>query len=190
MAVIAASPYLKDKTMYGSGLQDLNNEDFDDGNESADSGNEDLPTTITSHVLSAREAEQQELRDHQLRNTVLTRTDDNTPARQDVYDEERRRIIDRAREYQQELYERARDENIIAVLDTGMGKTLIAVMLIRDVLEKDLMKAAEGAPRKSVFFLANRWDQIAEISKLANLGLAFRSSTNKQQYYVPTLLHL
>lgn len=35
------------------------------------------------------------------------------------------------REYQYELFKKAVNENIIAVLDTGTGKTLISVMLIK-----------------------------------------------------------
>lgn len=62
-------------------------------------------------------------------------------------------IIHKAREYQQELFERAKDENTIAVLDTGTGKTLIAAMLIRYVLEKEVLDIAEGSPPKFVFFL-------------------------------------
>jgi endoribonuclease Dicer len=65
-------------------------------------------------------------------------------------------IIDKAREYQQELFERAREENVIAVLDTGMGKTLIAAMLIRHTLEQDVLNTADGMPQRRVFFLANR----------------------------------
>jgi endoribonuclease Dicer len=65
-------------------------------------------------------------------------------------------IIDKAREYQQELFERAKGENVIAVLDTGMGKTLIAAMLIRHTLEQDMLNTANGLPQRRVFFLANR----------------------------------
>lgn len=35
------------------------------------------------------------------------------------------------REYQYELYQKALQENVIAVLDTGAGKTLISIMLIK-----------------------------------------------------------
>lgn len=37
------------------------------------------------------------------------------------------------REYQYELYQKALEENVIAVLDTGSGKTLISVMLIKEM---------------------------------------------------------
>lgn len=37
------------------------------------------------------------------------------------------------REYQYELYQKALNENIITVLDTGSGKTLISVMLIKQM---------------------------------------------------------
>ena len=156
MAVVAAIPHLKDESMYADDPRDLNTEHDDDGDESADSGAEDAPTVTTNNILSSKEAEQQELLNHQLRNSLLTRKHDDASTKQDGYDQQGQRIVDKAREYQQELYERAKDENIIAVLDTGMGKTLIAVMLIRDVLEKGLADAADAAPQKNVFFLANR----------------------------------
>ncbi len=156
VGVTGGTHHHNDAGMYNDNLQDLINEAIDEGDESADPGNEDIPTTTANDVVSARQAEQQELRNHQLTNSILTRQDDGPPGRQDGHNLQGQRIIDKAREYQQELYERAKDENIIAVLDTGMGKTLIAVMLIRDALEKGLVDAADGAPQKSIFFLANR----------------------------------
>ena len=41
------------------------------------------------------------------------------------------------REYQYELYLKAVEENVIAVLDTGSGKTLIAVMLIKSIAARE-----------------------------------------------------
>lgn len=41
------------------------------------------------------------------------------------------------REYQYELYLKAVEENVIAVLDTGSGKTLIAVMLIKTIAAQE-----------------------------------------------------
>lgn len=57
------------------------------------------------------------------------------------------------REYQVELFEKAKNENIIAVLDTGSGKTLIAVLLLRHMLDKELEDRAAGKEPKLAFFL-------------------------------------
>lgn len=46
------------------------------------------------------------------------------------------------RDYQMELYERARRENTIAVLGTGTGKTLIACLLIKDILVQERVNRA------------------------------------------------
>jgi endoribonuclease Dicer len=48
------------------------------------------------------------------------------------------------RDYQLELYERARRENTIAVLGTGTGKTLIACLLIKDILVQERVNRGNG----------------------------------------------
>jgi hypothetical protein len=48
------------------------------------------------------------------------------------------------RDYQLELYERARRENTIAVLGTGTGKTLIACLLIKDILIQERVRRTAG----------------------------------------------
>lgn len=48
------------------------------------------------------------------------------------------------RDYQIELYERARAENTIAVLGTGTGKTLIACLLIKDILVQEKVRRING----------------------------------------------
>lgn len=52
------------------------------------------------------------------------------------------------REYQQELYKRASAGNIIAVLETGSGKTLIAILLIKELVlrERQLEKLDSAVP--------------------------------------------
>ena len=64
------------------------------------------------------------------------------------------------REYQVELFEKSKKENIIAVLDTGSGKTLIAVLLLRHILDQELEDRAAGKAPKVAFFLVScglRW---------------------------------
>lgn len=41
------------------------------------------------------------------------------------------------REYQYELYQKALQENVLAVLDTGTGKTLISVILIKEMVQRE-----------------------------------------------------
>ena len=66
-----------------------------------------------------------------------------------------KQIIEDPRDYQTELFERAKKENIIAVLDTGSGKTLIAALLMRYVAWQELEDRANGKRAKMSFFLVN-----------------------------------
>ncbi|KAJ5952210.1 uncharacterized protein N7479_010623 [Penicillium vulpinum] len=59
------------------------------------------------------------------------------------------------REYQIELFERARAHNTIAVLDTGSGKTLVAVLLLKHILQIELNKRANGTKPRVAFFLVD-----------------------------------
>lgn len=68
--------------------------------------------------------------------------------------QESQSIISSPREYQMELFEKAKICNTIAVLDTGSGKTLIAVMLLRHTLDQELENRGMGkAPRISFFLV-------------------------------------
>ena len=62
-------------------------------------------------------------------------------------------IIKSPRDYQLELFERAKKQNTIAVLDTGSGKTLIAVLLLRWIIDQELEHRAAGRAPKIAFFL-------------------------------------
>lgn len=62
-------------------------------------------------------------------------------------------IIKSPREYQIELFERAKTQNTIAVLDTGSGKTLIAVLLLRHIIDQELERRASGKPHRVAFFI-------------------------------------
>ncbi|KAL8950848.1 MAG: hypothetical protein Q9222_003146 [Ikaeria aurantiellina] len=60
-----------------------------------------------------------------------------------------------AREYQTELCERAKKQNIIAVLDTGSGKTYIAVLLMQHILDIEQEDRAMGKKPRVLFFLVD-----------------------------------
>ncbi|KAL2352640.1 dsRNA-specific nuclease [Cryomyces antarcticus] len=64
-------------------------------------------------------------------------------------------IISDPREYQIELFERAKAQNIIAVLDTGSGKTLIAVLLLKYTIDQELENRGMGKQRRVSFFLVD-----------------------------------
>ncbi|RMZ90298.1 hypothetical protein DV736_g2478, partial [Chaetothyriales sp. CBS 134916] len=82
--------------------------------------------------------------------------EDRTPqSARNTHETESDRVIDKARAYQQELFERAKEENIIIVLGTGTGKTLIATMLIRHILDEQVAERAVNKPPKFIFFLAH-----------------------------------
>lgn len=59
------------------------------------------------------------------------------------------------RQYQVELFRKAEAGNVIAVMDTGSGKTLVAVMLTREMLRRE--REAQRGPneRKISFFIVN-----------------------------------
>ena len=61
--------------------------------------------------------------------------------------------IEHPRDYQIELFERAKHQNTIAVLDTGSGKTLIAVLLLRHIIDEEIERRATGHDPRIAFFL-------------------------------------
>ena len=85
-------------------------------------------------------------------------------------------IIDNPRDYQNELFERAKRDNVIAVLDTGSGKTLIAALLMRHTATQELQDRAEGRPPRISFFLVNSVHLVNQQQKMLkkNLPESFR----------------
>lgn len=69
------------------------------------------------------------------------------------------KIIDAPREYQMDMFERAKEKNIIVVLDTGSGKTLIAILLLNHMLDAEIeRRAVEGdmCTPKTAFFIVEK----------------------------------
>jgi endoribonuclease Dicer len=81
------------------------------------------------------------------------KTDDDELSMQALLSLEERVKITDPREYQMELFERAKHQNTIAVLPTGSGKTLIAVLLLRHILDQEVENRAAGQTSKHAFFL-------------------------------------
>ena len=72
-----------------------------------------------------------------------------------LMDEQGKAALNDPREYQLALFEKAKEENTIAVLETGSGKTLIAVLLIRHVLDKEVEDREKGLPHRTTFFMVS-----------------------------------
>ncbi|KAF9181463.1 Dicer-like protein 1 [Haplosporangium sp. Z 767] len=57
--------------------------------------------------------------------------------------------------YQMELFKKAVDGNVISVMDTGSGKTLVAVMLIKEMINREREAQRKPEDRKICFFVVN-----------------------------------
>src|SRR3569833_47854 len=104
---------------------------------------------------------------------TLPREDESKSAARLIHDFEITKIIESPRDYQLELFELAKQKNIIAVLDTGRqcppllrnlslaaadvmigsGKTLIAALLLRHIIAQEFEDRAQGKDKRVSFFL-------------------------------------
>jgi endoribonuclease Dicer len=91
----------------------------------------------------------------ELEETIQAADDEALSIQQILAKQEVSAQITNPRDYQTELFQKAKAENIIAVLDTGSGKTHIATLLLRHVLDGELEARAKGGPHKIAFFLVN-----------------------------------
>jgi endoribonuclease Dicer len=94
-----------------------------------------------------------EVTSERVKNELNSKNDEELSIRNLLQKQEKPNTIKNPREYQLELYERAKNENTIAVLDTGSGKTLIAVLLLRHIIDEELERRAAGQPHRISFFL-------------------------------------
>ncbi|KAJ9138815.1 Dicer-like protein 1 [Pleurostoma richardsiae] len=88
-------------------------------------------------------------------------------------DWEGQKIITSPRDYQIELFERAKRQNTIAVLDTGSGKTLIAALLLRHIIEKELEDRAGGEAPRVAFFLVDKVALVFQQHAVLNCNLDY-----------------
>ncbi|KAF1994791.1 dicer-like protein 1 [Amniculicola lignicola CBS 123094] len=79
--------------------------------------------------------------------------------------------ITTSRDYQVELFQRAKAANIIAVLDTGTGKTHIATLLLRHILDQELEARARGDSPKIAFFLVDSVNLVFQQANVLRCGL-------------------
>ncbi|KAF3043096.1 Dicer-like protein 1 [Didymella keratinophila] len=79
--------------------------------------------------------------------------------------------ITNPRDYQTELFQRAKSGNIIAVLDTGSGKTHIATLLLRHVIDEELESRAKGGTPKTAFFLVDSVNLVIQQANVLRCGL-------------------
>jgi endoribonuclease Dicer len=149
-----------DTTLDGEIDEDLMIDDDDD--------DDDLPLTGAPSTHAEKRREQKAIFDSWLQTEAAQqpmprRKNENQPL-EEVIDEhlsvnkliakqESAEIVKNPREYQLELFERAKNENTIAVLDTGSGKTLIAVLLIRWSIDQELEDQAHGNTPRITFFV-------------------------------------
>lgn len=129
----------------------------------------DLPQTgRPATTLSERKREQramfekwlisdaaQEALKPKTRSAKLVEASDEELSIQSLMTKQGTEIIKNPRDYQLELFELAKKQNTIAVLDTGSGKTLIAVLLLRWVVDQELERRATGERPKISFFLVH-----------------------------------
>lgn len=106
-----------------------------------------LNAIAKAHIAEAVQAD--------IKNGIAEVNSDQQSTRWLVNQSQAKPIIASPRDYQVELFERAKQKNIIAVLDTGSGKTLIAVLLIRHMMEQELEDRSAGLSPRMCFFLVD-----------------------------------
>ena len=146
--------------------EELDSKEGSNNGESEDT-DEDIDHKPERPKLSERRREQnkkfsswlsqraEQVTKEQVKAKVLSVDDEALSIRHLMSKQESNVIITNPRDYQVELFEKAKKQNVIAVLDTGSGKTLIAVLLLRHVLDQELEDRASGKKPRISFFLVD-----------------------------------
>jgi endoribonuclease Dicer len=141
-------------------MNEMNGDDSDDDEPGADDAHPARTVSEKRRVENAIFRMYATLRtakitEKEVKEVTKNLTDDKLSIRDILAKEENSRKIINPRDYQTELFQRAKEENIIAVLDTGTGKTHIATLLLRHILDTELESRAKGLPPKVAFFLVS-----------------------------------
>lgn len=160
-----------------NGIQAIGEEEEDDTQDAEVGEEEEFPQQQSTRQRTHRAKfatwinEQAEILDEAEEKPLRPEDVDITSLR-DLMARQQTHVIGNPRDYQMELFERAKIQNTIAVLDTGSGKTLIAVLLLRYVADQELEDRANGKPHRISFFLVDKvtlvFQQFAVLE--ANLG--------------------
>ncbi|KAL9000121.1 MAG: hypothetical protein Q9169_001196 [Polycauliona sp. 2 TL-2023] len=140
-------------------------EEASNASEESEPEFEYVKSTQQQKAMESKRAYKQKFEDWRLQHAKLV-TDEEIRLRQRIVADESLSVrelirkdqaskITSPREYQLELFERAKQQNTIAVLDTGSGKTLIAVLLLRHILDQELEDRSLGKKHRIAFFLVD-----------------------------------
>ncbi|CAK7207002.1 Dicer-like protein 1 [Sporothrix eucalyptigena] len=154
--------------------RDTGDEEADDATDAEDDVTDDdevIPVVVSPGVQALNHS-QKKRADYDAFDSWLTKNRDNITkatkkATEALCDEDKTsaalvrefesaKIIESPRDYQIELFEKAKQKNIIAVLDTGSGKTLIAALLLRHIIEQELEDREKGLQHRVSFFLVDK----------------------------------
>ncbi|KAK8028243.1 hypothetical protein PG991_005299 [Apiospora marii] len=137
---------------------------------SDDESSNEQPEALKKKAL--RIAAQQSLDDYK-REQLRQAADNDSDAKAVPGEGRAQKVIDSPREYQVELFERAKEKNTIAVLSTGSGKTNIAALLLRHTIEQEINDRDIGKPPRVAFFLVDKVSLVAQQSAFLRRNLDY-----------------
>ncbi|ORY16739.1 hypothetical protein BCR34DRAFT_531207 [Clohesyomyces aquaticus] len=113
----------------------------------------------------------EQITEKEVKEVIQGTDDENLSIRDILAKQETSAQITNPRDYQTELFQRAKEENIIAVLDTGSGKTHIATLLLRHILDEELQRRQQGLQSQMAFFLVDSVNLVFQQANVLRCGL-------------------